>query len=212
LINAAVSYSLDIFIFDDSLYETLSDDCIQLMISNQIKFVVLLRNKMNIKRYLAFNLVDYFVAPLEWDEIDERLREEYRDFLALKKTVGLGLEERLVVKTSSEIHAIQYSDILFLERCKKITRIHTYDKVYRCHDSLKHLLVKLPNEFIRIHSSYIVNFDNANHVMDVGNRTYHILFDDYDKCAIMSRQKSEELLEHTINHYRMSIVEVEKKG
>ena len=212
LINAAVSYSLDIFIIDDRMYENLTDDCIQLMTSSQIKLIVLLSKKMNVKRYLAFNLVDYFVSPLDWDEIDERIREEYRDYLSLKKTIGLGLEERLVVKTSSEIHAIQYSDILFLERNKKMTRIHTYDKVYKCHDSLKYLLVKLPNEFIRIHSSYVVNFNNANHVMDVGNRTYHILFDDYDECAVMSRRKSEELLEHTINHYRMSIVEFEKKG
>ncbi|WP_240839345.1 LytTR family DNA-binding domain-containing protein [Acidaminobacter sp. JC074] len=212
LINAAVSNSSDLFVLDDRLYDKMNRDCVDLIKSSQIKLIVLLKEKMNVKRYLAFNLVDYFVSPLNWDDIDERLRVEYRNYQFLKKSIGLGLEERLVVKTPSEIYAIQYSDILFLEKNQKVTRIHTYDKIYECHDSLKHLLISLPNEFIRIHSSYVVNFNNANHVLDIGNRTYHVIFDDYDECAVMSRQKSEELLEHAVNHYRMSIIDVDKKG
>ncbi len=212
LANAAVSHNTDLIILDDRVYHTLTFECVEMLEKSQIRIMVLLPTKKNIKKYLALNIIDYYVSPLSWEDIDDRIRDEYRHFLILKKMIVHSKQDKLVVKTSNEIFVLPFNDILYLEKSHKETIIHTYEKVYECHDSLKHLLIKLPQSFMRVHSSYIVNFDNAKSIIDVGNRTYHIAFDSYGDYAVMSRKRSEEILDHTLNHYRMSYIEVDKKG
>ena len=60
-----------------------------------------------------------YKAIPKYEALAYHQKEEFRNFLSLKRTTGRGLEERLVVKTPSEIYAIQYSDILFLEKNQK---------------------------------------------------------------------------------------------
>lgn len=202
----------DIIIIDDRLYDLLSEKSLYVLEKHQVKIVVLLEDKMKIKRYLSLNVIDYFVSPLNWNDVDHRLREAYHDYLALKKRGDHHLSDKLVIKTSNEIFAIHYNDILFLEKNHKVTNIHTRKKIYKCHDSLKCLLVKLPDDFVRIHSSYVVNFRNAKSFMDIGNRTYRVLFDNYHDCAVMSRKKSEELLGFALEYYHMRFIGSSKKG
>jgi len=212
LANEATSRSLSIIIIDDRLYETLTEACLDMLIKSQIRVIVLLSKKINVKRYLPLNLLDYFCSPLIWEDIDECLRNEYRNNLVLKQ-LGPNFDgsNKLVVKVGTEIVVINFSDILFFEKNHKNTVIHTSEHMYECHENLKHLLVRLPDSFFRVHSSFIVNFNNAKTITDIGNRTYQISFDKNDVYAIMSRKRSEDILEHALNHYRMSFVE-EKRG
>ncbi|MBI9014082.1 MAG: LytTR family transcriptional regulator DNA-binding domain-containing protein [Clostridiales bacterium] len=212
LANEAVSRSLNIIILDDHLYKTLTEACIDALIKSQIRVIVFLPKKINIKRYLAFNLLDYFCSPLNWEDIDDCLRHEYRKYLMLKQ-VGPNDDRsnKLVVKTGTEIVVIKFSEILFFEKKQKSTIIHTHDEIYECHENLKHLLMRLPDSFFRVHSSFIVNFNNARTITDIGNRTYQITFGKEDVYAIMSRKRSEDILQHALDHYRMSFIE-EKRG
>jgi len=208
----ATSNELNVIIIDDRLYDTLTETCMDMLIKSQIRVIVFLTKKNNVKRYLSLNLLDYFQSPLIWEEIDDCLRNEYRNYMMLKH-VGPHYDgsSKLVVKTGTEILVINYSDILFFEKYNKNTMIHTNEHVYECHENLKHLLIKLPDYFFRVHSSFIVNFNNAKTITDIGNRTYQISFGKKDAYAIMSRKRSEDILEHALNHYQMSFVE-EKRG
>lgn len=212
LVDETTSRNFNVIILDDRLFNTLTDDCMDMLITGQVRVIVFLSKKINVKRYLSLNLLDYFCSPLIWNDVDECLRNEYRKYLMIKQ-IGPHYDgtSKLVVKTGTEILVINYSEILFFEKYNKNTMIHTFEHVYECHENLKHLLLKLPDSFFRVHSSFIVNFNNAKTITDIGNRTYQISFDKKDVYAIMSRKRSEDILEHALNHYQMSFVE-EKRG
>lgn len=212
LANTALSDRVDLVIIDDRLYEDLTNECIALLEEHQIKLIVLLKKKNEISKYLSMNLVDYFVSPLSWEDIRASIKSVYKELRVLRNLVKDEGHDKIVVKTSSEIYFVPFKEILYLEKANKETIIHTKAQHIECHESLKKLGSRLPDSFIRVHSSYIVNFTNAKHIIDIGNRTYHISFDDYMEYAIMSRKKSEQLLDHAINHYRLSFIEDTKKG
>jgi len=208
LANNATSRNMNVIILDDRLYDTLSEECLEMMTKSQIKIIVYITMKEHIQRYLALNLLGYYVSTVIWDDLADRLKDEFRDSQTLKLFgPHFHKEKKLLVKNHSEISIINHNDILFMKRVKNSTLIHTKTHTYECHDSLKHLMVKLPACFMRVHNSYIVNFDNAKKIIDVGNRTYHVSFDDIENYAVVSRKRSEDILEHAINHYRMSFID-----
>ncbi|QIB28206.1 LytTR family DNA-binding domain-containing protein [Caloranaerobacter azorensis] len=88
---------------------------------------------------------------------------------------------------------IPLNDILFIEKLEKNTIIHTKDKEYLSRHKLNELESKLPEEFLRVHKSYIVNIDKIIKIRNLGNRSFEIRFFNTDKVAFMSRYKFEEL-------------------
>jgi|GEM_PF-1226437 len=212
LTNSALSNSVDLVIIDDRQYELLTSDCIQMLEEHQTKLIVLLKRKGDIEKYLSMNIVDYFVSPLSWEGIRTSIKSVYKELKYLRHLIKEDGHDKIVVKTNSEIYFVPFKEILYLEKSNKETIIHTKNQTIECNESLKKLGNRLPETFIRVHSSYIVNFINAKHITDIGNRTYHISFDDYLDYAVMSRKKSEQLLDHAINHYRLSFIEDTKKG
>lgn len=212
LLNCLISEHLNLLILDDNLNKPFSKQIMDLLIEKQVGLLVILSKKENIKHYLRLNVLDYFIQPIKWDEVEISLRNACSRMYALMSKREQQNSERLIVKYATEVFAIPYQDILFMEKKDKLVLIHTRNRLFECHDSLKNLLVRLPKEFIRVHSSYIVNFDAAISIENVGNRTYHISFNEYDDFAVMSRKRSEELMDDTINQYRLGIVSSDRKG
>jgi DNA-binding LytR/AlgR family response regulator len=83
--------------------------------------------------------------------------------------------------------------------------------IYETHDSLKHMIESLPNSFLRVHSSYIVNFDHAYKVVETKNKSYFISFKNYDEVAHMSRQKASDILSDPKTHSRLYFIDQKRK-
>ncbi|MDF9410080.1 LytTR family transcriptional regulator [Pelotomaculum isophthalicicum JI] len=81
---------------------------------------------------------------------------------------------------------------MFIEKQEKLNLIHTENNVYKIHQTLSKLAEKLGGNFLRVHKSFIANMDRISRIREVGNRSYEIEFDGYDKVALMSRYKFEE--------------------
>ncbi|MNQ42907.1 LytTr DNA-binding domain protein [compost metagenome] len=92
-----------------------------------------------------------------------RMKEEKFTFIKTdKKIVKLHFDSIAVIKGLGN-----YVQIITIENIK-----HTYYK------SLKDLIDVLPNEFMRVHNSFIVNLTNIdsiedNHIMAKGNKNNH---------------------------------------
>lgn len=211
LANMSLSRHIDLLIFDDRLYSETSKEALKILADQGVRTIVFLMEKKHIDRYMALDLIDYFASPLNWENINSRLRESHHQQMILRN-VGDIHQNKLVIKTANEIYILKHTDIFYIERNQKLTKIHTQRQVYECQESLKKLISRLPESFIRTHSSYIVNFDNAKQVVNVGNKTYHVTFEEVGEFAVLSRKRSEELLDHAINHFRLSFIDGEKKG
>ncbi|WP_341220163.1 LytTR family DNA-binding domain-containing protein [Polaribacter atrinae] len=97
------------------------------------------------------NQVSYFLSkPIEPVELQKSL------FLFEKKFIEG--QTHLAVKTSSDIHILDYKDICFLQAERNYTSVfNLIGEKLSTSKSLKHFEETLPKKFIRIHKSFIIN-------------------------------------------------------
>ena len=80
------------------------------------------------------------------------------------------------IKTDKKLIKIYFNEILVIKGLGNYVEIFTIEnKKFTYYKSLKELIDKLPNEFMRIHNSFIVNLTNIdsfedNHVILNGNK------------------------------------------
>ena len=70
------------------------------------------------------------------------------------------------IKKDSVLNKVPLKDILWIEALGDYLAIHTFDKKYVVHLTLKAIEGKLHDKFVRVHRSYIVNIDNVGMVED----------------------------------------------
>nr|MBP7498629.1 LytTR family transcriptional regulator DNA-binding domain-containing protein [Chryseobacterium sp.] len=72
------------------------------------------------------------------------------------------------IKSSGQQHRINFDDILYVESIKDYVNIKTENQEYIVLDTLKSLENQLPENFIRVHKSFILNLDKIEKI-DVKN-------------------------------------------
>ena len=70
----------------------------------------------------------------------------------------------MFVKADRQLVKVNYSEILFFEAQKEYINIHTLKEKYLFYKRMKDLEEQLPDNFIRIHHSFIINLDCINKI------------------------------------------------
>jgi DNA-binding LytR/AlgR family response regulator len=70
-----------------------------------------------------------------------------------------------VLKADKKIYALEFSDLLFIEGQGDYIKVHLKDKTLMVHHTLKNMLESLPpDDFMRVHKSYVVNLQNISFI------------------------------------------------
>lgn len=140
-------------------------------INKQFKLIFLTSHFEYALLAYSCNTYDYLMKPLDTPKasnILKRLQEEFFDnssgFIKLNKD-----------------YTVRAKDIFFIERNKSKTTIYTKDSTYESCYSLNAIMDELPNTFLRIHRSYIVNQDEITKI-NKENKT--IYFDNGLNCPL----------------------------
>lgn len=118
------------------------------------------------------NAIDYLLKPYDAERfniavaraiknIDDRKNIESK-IDTLLKTIRPPQKflERLLIKQSGRIHIISCHEIYWIEAMSDYANIHTRNDAFLIQQSLNHLETLLdPDRFIRVHRSFMVNFD-----------------------------------------------------
>lgn len=113
------------------------------------------------------------------DEPDERL-EELSNFRP-----GEGYIDRVVVKDRHKIHIITVDQIRYIESLDDYVMIYTHDGRHMKQKTMKYFENNLdPNNFIRIHRSYIVQVDNIAEIQQYEKESYIVILKDKDKTKL----------------------------
>lgn len=212
LANMTLSNPDYMVIIDDRKYNDLNKDFFEVLKKNQNELVVLLKDKAHIERYLNFNVLDYFVSPMDWIRVNISLKVSIKHMVRLNHLSNRPSElKKFVLRRKTDVIFLDFDDILFFEKKDRAVIIHTVDDVYETHDSLKNVMVNLPPAFVRVHSSYVVNFNHAHSIVETKNRSYAIAFKAYDEVAHMSRQRATEMMQDKHGHYRLSFIGHKRK-
>lgn len=138
----------------------------------------------------AVHPYDYILKPFNKDKILNVISSLAGKVCRSKKKFNSF--KKLKIKSGNEVIFIKSNDIIFIEKHKKIAYIHTKKGIFKIAKPLKEFEQLLGPNFKRVHKSYIANLAKISRVKEVSRRSYEILFEGYDKTALMSRYKYED--------------------
>ena len=116
-----------------------------------------------------YNAVDYLVKPFAFDRFSKAVNKAFQ-IQKLKKPTehtkdgdsDLG-HRFLMVKVEYSTIRVNLEDILYIEGLKDYVKIYTSGKLLLTKTTMKNILEKLPpNQFFRVHKSYIVAVDKID--------------------------------------------------
>lgn len=68
---------------------------------------------------------------------------------------------KLVVKFAREIHLVPIETIDYIESIRRKVFIHSDDGIYQMYSTMRDIIAKLPESFLRCHNSYLVNSERV---------------------------------------------------
>jgi len=110
--------------------------------------------------------IDYLVKPIELVRFQKAIEKAntYHSLLINKEkgTVDRIEKEYIFIKSERKFHRINFRDILFIEGLKDYVIIQTQEKKLITRMYLKLIQQQLPENFMRINKSFIVNTDKID--------------------------------------------------
>ncbi len=123
-------------------------------------------NKEHALDAFEYNIVDYLVKPILLPRFLKAI-EKVKLNKANQADSAVINKDYFFIKKDSVLNKVPLKDILWIEALGDYLTVHTFEKKYIIHLTLKAIENKLPpNKFIRVHRSFIVNMDNVGQVED----------------------------------------------
>ena len=106
------------------------------------------------------NAIDYLLKPISFDRFETALNKAIS---RLENTTDLVEKEYFFVKDSDALIKIYFNDILYIEGLKDYVKIIRKElKTIVTLSTMKNMEDVLPNQFKRVHRSYIINTSKIN--------------------------------------------------
>ncbi|SEH42971.1 LytR/AlgR family response regulator transcription factor [Chryseobacterium culicis] len=105
------------------------------------------------------NIVDYLLKPISFDRFQKSVVKVQERFSFLREE-----DTHFFVKSSGQRYRISFDDILYIESIKDYVNIRTENDEFIVLDTLKSMENQLPERFVRIHKSFIVNLDKVKSI------------------------------------------------
>lgn len=106
------------------------------------------------------NVIDYLLKPIPFGRFEKSALKAQERF----PTNETSANSYFFVKSSGQQHKINFDEILYVESIKDYVNIKTDKQEYIVLDTLKSLENQLPENFARVHKSFILNLDKIEKV------------------------------------------------
>ncbi|NLR92944.1 MULTISPECIES: LytR/AlgR family response regulator transcription factor [Flammeovirga] len=115
-----------------------------------------------------YNLTDYLIKPITYPRFLKAVEKAKQSIENSDQSlVDKSSDDTLFVKADNKIVKLSLGDIFFVEALSDYMLINTKDRKYVIHSTMKALEKKFPDNFIRVHRSYIVNLEKVNTIEDM---------------------------------------------
>ncbi len=113
------------------------------------------------------SVIDYIVKPIALNRFFKAISKSKEIFDSNKKGSVFLSQDFLFVKINGTLIKINTKEILWIEALGDYISIHTSEKKYTVHSTMKSLENKLSaDKFVRVHRSFIVSVDYINSIDD----------------------------------------------
>ena len=110
------------------------------------------------------DVMDYLLKPFSFERFIKAVNKFPSDAQSTvvknnEEIVANPIPDHIFVKMDRSFQKVLLNNIMYFESDKDFVKIHTTEKYYMELQSLKHYEETLPENFIRIHKSFIINKD-----------------------------------------------------
>ena len=155
------------------------------------------------------NSLDYLLKPVENERLALTMKRIVQNkagdqdlLLKIKQLIGYEKTEDRIstipVKAGNKILLVQVADIIFLEAKEKYVTIHLKEGEKLIEYSLTSLEHRLPDEFIRVHRSFIVNKLKIREIHKYFKGTFMLVMDDAKSSKIKTAYSYSETIKTKI--------------
>lgn len=121
----------------------------------------------------SFHVIDYLLKPVSFKRFLQAIQklQLHVSPSPVKEIQPAKQDELLFIKTGRTVIRIQFSDIIYIEAHKEYLCIHTGRQKHLVYKRMKEMAASLPDSFVRIHNSYIINL---RHVQKLGQQLVEV--------------------------------------
>ncbi len=161
------SNSVDVVFIDIQMPELTGIQLME-MLGNKTKFVITSAYSEYALQGYEHNVIDYLLKPVSFDRFYKAVLKVQEVFKEQAFTKVITAEEKsddfLFVKTDGKLIKVNLNDLQFVEGLKDYLYLHLKNEKLIVLDTLKDFELKLPNNFMRVHKSYIVRLDQIHSI------------------------------------------------
>ncbi len=155
------------------------------------------------------NSIDYLIKPVKKERLQqtvlkiEQLKTNFSKENVLKAIKTISKEKEhitsITVKKKDKITFIKLENISHFEATDKYVTVHTTSGTEIIEQSLTQLEKKMPNNFLRVHRSYLINTNAIKSIQKYFNNRYIIHLLDGKNTTITSGRTYKEIIKKYIN-------------
>lgn len=128
---------------------------------------------------------DYILKPVNKNRLQKLIKE-------ISAKIEKSYSRPLVITYANQIYQINPNEIIFIEKQNNISFIHTERGIFKSYFTLQEFQDLLGPTMLRAHKSFLINTVYIDSIKINPNRTYQVIFKNYKKTAMMSRQGYKE--------------------
>ncbi|MCF7567253.1 LytTR family DNA-binding domain-containing protein [Sabulilitoribacter arenilitoris] len=144
------------------------------------------------------NSIDYLVKPVRLERIEKTIQKlklfngnnNSQQLLEAIKEMSIKKETKkmtsITIKKGEKLIFVKLEDVVFLEAKDKYVTVFTNTANHLIELSLTQLVVKLPDDFLRVHRATIINTKYVEEVQKYFNNRYVIRLNNKQKTSITS--------------------------
>ncbi|OJX30501.1 MAG: DNA-binding response regulator [Chryseobacterium sp. 36-9] len=134
------------------------------IVGNKLKYILTTAYAEYALEGYEHNVVDYLLKPISFERFQKSALKAQERFAVNRDSN----DSYFFVKSSGQQHRINFNEILYIESIKDYVNIKTENQEYIVLDTLKSLENQLPENFARVHKSFILNLEKIEKI-DVKN-------------------------------------------
>jgi len=113
------------------------------------------------------NVVDYMVKPITPTRFMQAMDKAKEVILSQSEEVKMAEDEFIFIRDSNVVKRLKLDDILFAEAMGDYVKLHTPQRFFAIHTTLKAVEQRLPaRTFLRVHRSYIAAIDKIDTIQE----------------------------------------------
>jgi two-component system, LytTR family, response regulator len=160
----AISYlkteSVDLIFLDIQMDEFTGIHLLESLNHRPAVIIISAFNEYAVKGF-DLNVTDYLLKPYTFERFMMAVLKVYDSIKSTKKEK----QDFIFIKTEYRLEKVFFEHILYIEGMRDYRQIHTTEKRIMTLETFKELELKLPpNQFVRVHKSYLVSLNKIESV------------------------------------------------